>query len=75
MAIFGTTISPYLFFWQSAQEVEEVDQRPDRHRACWMRPGEAPAADYRVSKWTRSAACFASNVIALAIMIVDRRHA
>ena len=28
VAIFGTTISPYLFFWQSAQEVEEVDQRP-----------------------------------------------
>ena len=27
VAIFGTTISPYLFFWQSAQEVEEVDQR------------------------------------------------
>src|SRR5476649_586376 len=26
VAIFGTTISPYLFFWQSAQEVEEVDQ-------------------------------------------------
>ncbi len=29
VAIFGTTISPYLFFWQSAQEVEEVDQNPD----------------------------------------------
>src|SRR3989442_8615558 len=23
VAIFGTTISPYLFFWQAAQEVEE----------------------------------------------------
>ena len=23
MAILGTTISPYLFFWQAAQEVEE----------------------------------------------------
>ena len=32
VAIFGTTISPYLFFWQSAQEVEEVDQRPERTR-------------------------------------------
>src|SRR5689334_13658805 len=29
VAIFGTTSSPYLFFWQSAQEVEEVDQAPD----------------------------------------------
>lgn len=24
VAVFGTTISPYLFFWQSGQEVEEV---------------------------------------------------
>ena len=24
MAIFGTTISPYLFFWQASQEVEEI---------------------------------------------------
>ncbi len=28
VAIFGTTISPYLFFWQSAQEVEDVEQDP-----------------------------------------------
>ena len=24
MAVFGTTISPYLFFWQASQEVEEL---------------------------------------------------
>ena len=24
VAIFGTTISPYLFFWQASQEVEEI---------------------------------------------------
>ena len=23
VAVFGTTISPYLFFWQAAQEAEE----------------------------------------------------
>ncbi|WP_343615744.1 divalent metal cation transporter [Novosphingobium sp.] len=28
VAIFGTTISPYLFFWQTAQEVEEVNCDP-----------------------------------------------
>ena len=27
VAIFGTTISPYLFFWQSSQEVEEERRR------------------------------------------------
>ncbi len=30
VAVFGTTISPYLFFWQASQEVEEMDQRRRR---------------------------------------------
>ncbi len=29
VAIFGTTISPYLFFWQSAQEVEDEEADPE----------------------------------------------
>jgi NRAMP (natural resistance-associated macrophage protein)-like metal ion transporter len=29
VAIFGTTISPYLFFWQSSQEVEDEEADPD----------------------------------------------
>ncbi|NML43391.1 divalent metal cation transporter [Ramlibacter sp. G-1-2-2] len=29
VAVLGTTISPYLFFWQSAQEVEEQRAAPD----------------------------------------------
>jgi NRAMP (natural resistance-associated macrophage protein)-like metal ion transporter len=28
IAVFGTTISPYLFFWQASQEVEEVKKNP-----------------------------------------------
>ncbi len=28
VAVFGTTISPYLFFWQASQEVEELDADP-----------------------------------------------
>jgi NRAMP (natural resistance-associated macrophage protein)-like metal ion transporter len=28
VAVFGTTISPYLFFWQAAQEVEEINADP-----------------------------------------------
>lgn len=28
-ALFGTTISPYLFFWQSDEEVEEIENRPN----------------------------------------------
>ena len=29
VAILGTTISPYLFFWQASQEVEEMKSDPD----------------------------------------------
>ena len=31
VAVFGTTISPYLFFWQAAQEVEEVNADPQAY--------------------------------------------
>src|SRR6202167_663523 len=29
VAVFGTTISPYLFFWQAAEEVEDEREDPD----------------------------------------------
>jgi len=67
VAIFGTTISPYLFFWQSAQEVEEVDQKPDEHPLL-ERPREARAAIARIEVDTVSG-MLASNLIALAIMV------
>jgi NRAMP (natural resistance-associated macrophage protein)-like metal ion transporter len=67
VAIFGTTISPYLFFWQSAQEVEEVDQHDDEH-PLMDQPDEAPEALSRIRIDT-VAGMLASNLIALAIMI------
>jgi NRAMP (natural resistance-associated macrophage protein)-like metal ion transporter len=67
VAIFGTTISPYLFFWQSAQEVEEVDQHDDEHPLL-AAPKEAPEALSRIRIDT-IAGMLASNLIALAIMI------
>jgi len=67
VAIFGTTISPYLFFWQSSQEVEEVDQRPDEHPLI-DRPREGPEAVARIRVDT-IAGMLASNLVALAIMI------
>ena len=67
VAIFGTTISPYLFFWQSAQEVEEVDQNDEEHPLI-ERPREGPAAVSRIRVDT-IAGMLASNLVALAIMI------
>jgi NRAMP (natural resistance-associated macrophage protein)-like metal ion transporter len=66
VAIFGTTISPYLFFWQSAQEVEEVDQRPDQ-KPLLQAPSQARAAYSRIRVDT--IAGMISNLIAVAIMI------
>ena len=31
VAVMGTTISPYLFFWQASTEVEEVEAHRDQH--------------------------------------------
>jgi NRAMP (natural resistance-associated macrophage protein)-like metal ion transporter len=67
VAIFGTTISPYLFFWQSAQEVEEVEQHTDQHPLI-DRPREGRAAISRIRIDT-IAGMLASNLVALAIMI------
>ena len=33
MAVFGTTISPYLFFWQASQEVEEQEAGRAKNRS------------------------------------------
>ena len=67
VAIFGTTISPYLFFWQSAQEVEEVDQKrgAKSHRDA---PRRDKAALSRIRIDT-IAGMLISNLIAIAIMI------
>lgn len=67
VAIFGTTISPYLFFWQSSQEVEEIDQDDDKH-ALEDAPAEAPAEFGRIRIDT-FAGMAVSNLVAIAIMI------
>jgi NRAMP (natural resistance-associated macrophage protein)-like metal ion transporter len=41
VAVLGTTISPYLFFWQAEQEVEDEKERPDAH-PLKIAPTEAP---------------------------------
>jgi len=67
VAVLGTTISPYLFFWQAAQEVEEMNrgrkQRPLRELA---RRGEA--AIERIAFDTSVGMAF-SNTIAFFIIL------
>lgn len=42
VAVLGTTISPYLFFWQASQEVEEMKRRRNRRPLKELRYGGEP---------------------------------
>ena len=68
VAVAGTTISPYLFFWQSAQEVEETLSKPDRE-PLKEAPEQAPAAEERINIDTMVGMAV-SNIVAIAIMIM-----
>jgi Mn2+/Fe2+ NRAMP family transporter len=67
VAVFGTTISPYLFFWQSAQEAEEIAVSPHR-RPLKQTPNAAKKELRRIRADTLLGMAF-SNLIALAIML------
>jgi Mn2+/Fe2+ NRAMP family transporter len=67
VALFGTTISPYLFFWQSAQEVEEVGQKRSA-KPLVDAPAQAPRALHRIEVDT-IAGMFISNAISIAIIV------
>ncbi len=47
VAVFGTTISPYLFFWQASQEVEE-QQAADGEEPLKEAPEQAQAHLQRI---------------------------
>ena len=67
VAIFGTTISPYLFFWQASQEVEELKADPQAE-SLRHAPEQARAHLRRISidTWFGMGV---SNLIAFFIML------
>jgi len=67
VAIFGTTISPYLFFWQSAQEVE--DEKADPEAAPLLRHPEQAQRELNRIGWETWFGMAASNLIAFFIML------
>ena len=68
VAIAGTTISPYLFFWQAAQEAEDVRITPNR-QPLLRRRRQARGAFARIRADTAIGMGF-SNLIAIAIIIM-----
>jgi NRAMP (natural resistance-associated macrophage protein)-like metal ion transporter len=66
VAVFGTTISPYLFFWQSSQEVE--DEEAARARPLIDQPDKADGELTRIG-WETMAGMAVSNVVAFFIIL------
>jgi NRAMP (natural resistance-associated macrophage protein)-like metal ion transporter len=67
VAVFGTTISPYLFFWQAAEEVEEEKADPEA-KPLVKAPHQAPRELARIQLDTLAGMAL-SNIIALFIIL------
>jgi len=67
VAVFGTTISPYLFFWQASQEVEELQANPQAS-ALRHAPEQASANFNRIKVDTYIGMGF-SNLVAFFIIL------
>jgi NRAMP (natural resistance-associated macrophage protein)-like metal ion transporter len=69
VAVLGTTISPYLFFWQAGQEVEDIRANVEREPLI-KKPRQGPDAMERIRLDTYVGMAF-SNLVALAIIITS----
>jgi NRAMP (natural resistance-associated macrophage protein)-like metal ion transporter len=67
VAIFGTTISPYLFFWQASEEVEDIQVNPRRVELI-RAPSQGKAALARIELDTTIGMAF-SNIVSLSILV------
>ena len=67
VAIFGTTISPYLFFWQASQEVEDL--RAKHNAAPLLQNSAAAPTELRRIQWDTWSGMFYSNVTAYFIIL------
>lgn len=67
VAVLGTTISPYLFSWQAAQEVEEIKSSEERE-PLKKKPSQGADAILRIRIDTTAGMIF-SNVVAFFIIL------
>jgi NRAMP (natural resistance-associated macrophage protein)-like metal ion transporter len=68
VGLFGTTISPYLFFWQASEEVEDMHAKHHR-RAALLRDHRAAPRELRRIRWDTWTGMFYSNVTAWLIIL------
>jgi NRAMP (natural resistance-associated macrophage protein)-like metal ion transporter len=68
VALLGTTISPYLFFWQASQEVEEEKARG--RKRLWQQRS-ATDDELRYAAWDVNLGMFFSNVVMYFIILAS----
>ena len=67
VAVFGTTISPYLFVWQASEEVEDMQAAPGA--APLVRDASKASAELRRIRWDTWSGMFYSNITAYFIIL------
>ncbi len=67
VAVFGTTISPYLFFWQASEEVEDMNAKQGRPGTQLDAAGAR--AELRRIRWDTWLGMLYSNVAAYCIIL------
>jgi Mn2+/Fe2+ NRAMP family transporter len=67
VGVFGTTISPYLFFWQASEEVEDMQEIPDAEPL--VRDAGAAGTELRRIRWDTWSGMFYSDISAYFIIL------
>jgi Mn2+/Fe2+ NRAMP family transporter len=65
--VFGTTISPYLFFWQASEEIEDMQRQ--QNAAPLMQDAGAAGSELRRIRWDTWSGMFYSDITAFFIML------
>ena len=67
VGVFGTTISPYLFFWECSEEVEDL--RAQRDQRTLIEDGAAAPRELRRIRWDTWSGMLYSNLTAFFIIL------
>lgn len=67
VGVFGTTISPYLFFWQASEEVE--DMQKNKGAALTLGSSRAAESELRRIRWDTWSGMFYSDITAYFIIL------
>jgi Mn2+/Fe2+ NRAMP family transporter len=67
VGVFGTTISPYLFFWQASEEVEDLAGKPGK--LSLVEDSSAAPKELRRIRWDTWSGMFYSDVAAFFIIL------